>query len=195
MVEAEWGVCFCSSGGKCAVVDAEVGIGGVFGDFDGSEIGDFEDAVEVEVFERFFINGRPVGKSAGETADVDEVEGVCVRPFFLRVVDFEEEVGRHVGGLETGDIRSHNFGVGEFLGHGDGPVAGTCSDVEDTCGGAGDVLEGELAVEDGGEALVGDGDAGLFLLVTGHEVGFICVGTAVFEDLLEYTAIVAERLG
>lgn len=70
-----------------------------------------------------------------------------------------------------------------FCGGSDGPVAGAAADFEDMQGSVWrEVGQGELAVEQEGEGLVFDGEAGGFGVVVGEEVGGVGIGATVFVD-------------
>lgn len=84
------------------------------------------------------------------------------RPVFLRrVVDEEMHVCGHGDGLDGGEVRGLDFGVGELVAELDGPLAGAGAGVEDVFGGG-----------EGGEIVfLGEGGFEDFVLVV-EAVGF-----------------------
>ena len=87
--------------------------------------------------EDLLVERRPVAQGAEEAADVDEVEGCFGGEgpgHGGTVVDFELQVGRHVGGLDGGEVGADDGGAGVLVGEVDGPDAGAGADVEDLVG-------------------------------------------------------------
>lgn len=81
---------------------------------------------------------------------MNEFKPLSIRPFLLRVVELEEDVGRRGGGLEVGGyVCGGDFGEGVERGDVGGPVGGAGAEVEDSGCGGGDVGEGGGGGEEG----------------------------------------------
>lgn len=97
--------------------------------------GDFEGPPRAEVGVCLGEEIGPIQHTACELADVDEVEIVeRVRPLVAGVVDLEDYVWGHPGGLHGGEICPVDFGVGEEIACFHGPDSGAGADVEDAFG-------------------------------------------------------------
>ena len=138
---------------------------------------------------RLRVEKGPVADATREPADVYVVKGVGrIRPLAGRVVDFEPDVRGCGGALRGAQIAGQDVGVGEGIGHVDGPEAGAGADVEDGSG-VGDGGEVELVVEGEEPEVVDDGFVVGVGFVVGGVVGAFAVGVvaaAVFVAVAGY---------
>jgi hypothetical protein len=88
------------------------------------------------------------GDRAVYRARVYEVEAALREgPGLGEVIDLELEVGRHIAGLDGGEVRSDDGGGGVEVCKIDGPDSGAGAEIEDALGVAVDGREEEGAVE------------------------------------------------
>lgn len=144
------------------------------------------------MFECLSINSGPVVEGARKAAQVDQVEGLVVRPLLASIVELEEHVGEvdmHKSGIEDTDVRGDNGSFREKAAHFDSPVASAGADVEDSGLVFGQGRGGKLAVEKDEVDLMDDVQTGTFGLVVGHEVEVVAVSAAMFNghmDILRF---------
>ena len=155
------------------------------------DVDGFEEArAGFQVGEGVFEQVGEGGQAAEHHGGVDEVEGgALARPRRLgRVVDLEEEVGRHGGGLDGGEVGPRDVGARVGVGHLDGPDARPRADVEDGWrrdGERGEVQAVAVQALDAVVLAVGAGGLGVVVRVEVGAFAVAVVAPAPFDGVVE----------